>query len=230
MRLPGLFVVGTDTDVGKTAVATAIVRGFRASGRRVGVYKPVASGIASVADERGDPWRLWDAAGRPLTVEQVCPQWFAAAVAPPAAARAESRIVDELLLRGGLAPWAAASDVVVVEGAGGLFSPVGDATLVADLAREFAWPIVLVDAARLGAIGRTLATIHAARGEGLRIAAVVLSHVTEPATDEGPASLAAIVRDAMAWITSRTGVPVAVLDHGAALPSAGIDWLSLASG
>jgi len=230
MRAPGLFFVGTDTDVGKTAVATAVVRSLRASGRRVGVYKPVASGISSVADERGDPWRLWEAAGRPLTVEHVCPQWFAAAVAPPAAARAENRTVDERLLRGGLDAWTATSDVVVVEGAGGLFSPVGDATLVADLAGEFSWPIVLVDAARLGAIGRSIATIRAARGEGLRIAAVVLSHVTEPATDEGPASLAAIVRDAMAWITSRTGVPVAVLDHGASLPPAGIDWLSLAEG
>jgi len=230
MRPPGLFFVGTDTDVGKTAVATAVVRSLRASGRRVGVYKPVASGISSVADERGDPWRLWEAAGRPLTVEHVCPQWFAAAVAPPAAARAENRTVDERLLRGGLDAWTATSDVVVVEGAGGLFSPVGDATLVADLAGEFSWPIVLVDAARLGAIGRSIATIRAARGEGLRIAAVVLSHVTEPATDEGPASLAAIVRDAMAWITSRTGVPVAVLDHGASLPPAGIDWLSLAEG
>jgi len=230
MRPPGLFFVGTDTDVGKTAVATAVVRSLRASGRRVGVYKPVASGLASIADDQGDPWRLWEAAGRPLTVEHVCPQWFAAAVAPPAAARAENRTVDERLLRGGLDAWTATSDVVVVEGAGGLFSPVGDATLVADLAGEFSWPIVLVDAARLGAIGRSLATIRAARGEGLRIAAVVLSHVTEPATDEGPASLAAIVRDAMAWITSRTGVPVAVLDHGASLPPAGIDWLSLAAG
>jgi len=230
MRPPGLFVVGTDTDVGKTAVATAIVRSLRAAGHRVGVYKPVASGIASPADERGDPWRLWDAAGRPLTVEQVCPQSFAAAVAPPAAARVEGRAVDEALLRRGLDPWTPTSDVVVVEGAGGLFSPVGAATLVIDLARDFAWPLVLVDAARLGAIGLSLATIHAARGAGLRIAAVVLSHLSASTADEGPAAPAAIARDAVAWITARAGLPVVVLDHGATLPPTGIDWQSLAVG
>lgn len=228
MRPPGLFVVGTDTDVGKTAVATAIVRGLRAAGHRVGPYKPVASGIASPADERGDPWRLWDAAGRPLTVEQVCPQSFAAAVAPPAAARAEGRVVDERLMRQGIDPWMGTSDVVVVEGAGGLFSPVGASTLVVDLARDFAWPIVLVDAARLGAIGRSLATIRAARAEGLRMAAVVLSHTAPTGVDDGPASAAAIVRESVAELAARTGLPVAVLDHGATLPPPGIDWMALA--
>ncbi|MFM7244605.1 MAG: dethiobiotin synthase [Planctomycetaceae bacterium] len=230
MQLPGLFVVGTDTDVGKTVVATAIVRGLRASGRRVGVYKPVASGLSSLADERGDPWRLWDAAGRPLTVEQVCPQAFAAAIAPPAAARAEGRVVDDRLLRRGLDVWTGISDVVVVEGAGGLFSPVGESTLVVDLAKEFAWPLVLVDAARLGAIGRSLATICAARAEGLRVAAVVLSHTAAPTDAEGPASAGAIARDSAAWITSRTGLPVAVLDHGATVLPEDVDWLSLATG
>lgn len=230
MRPPGLFVVGTDTDVGKTAVATAIVRSLRASNRRVGVYKPVASGLSSRTDERGDPWRLWDAAGRPLTVERVCPQSFAAAIAPPAAARAEGRVVDDRLLRRGVEAWTGISDVVVVEGAGGLFSPVGESTLVVDLAKEFAWPLVLVDAARLGAIGRSLAAIRAARAEGLRVVAVVLSHTLAPTGAEGPVSAGAITRDAAAWITSRTGLPVAVLDHGAALPPADIDWLSLATG
>lgn len=230
MRPPGLFVVGTDTDVGKTAVATAIVRSLGVQGRRVGVYKPVASGLSSLADERGDPWMLWDAAGRPLTVEQVCPQAFAAAIAPPAAARAEGRVVDDRLLRRGLDVWTGISDVVVVEGAGGLFSPVGESTLVVDLAKEFAWPLVLVDAARLGAIGRSLATICAARAEGLRVSAVVLSHTAAPTGADGPASAGAIAREAAAWITSRSGLPVAVLDHGATVLSEGIDWLSLATG
>lgn len=230
MRPPGLFVIGTDTDVGKTAVATAIARSLWSTGLQVGVYKPVASGLARVADEQGDPWRLWDAAGRPLTVEQVCPQSFVAPVAPPAAARAEGRVIDERLLRRGLDPWIGSSDVILVEGAGGLFSPVGDSTLVVDLATEFAWPLVLVDAARLGTIGRSLATIHAARGAGLRIAAVVLSHLSAPTADGGPAAPAAIARDAVAWITARAGLPVVVLDHGATLPPTGIDWQSLAVG
>jgi len=230
MATPGLFVCGTDTDVGKTAVATAIVRGLRASGRRVGVYKPVASGFASAADDRSDAWRLWDAAGRPLSPDRVCPQSFAAALAPPAAARAEGRRVAEPLLRTGLDEWLRISDLVVVEGAGGLFSPLGETTLGVDLAREFALPLVVVDAARLGAIGRTLATVRAARAEGLRVAAVVLSHTVPACDDDRPAAARTIAREAAAEIALRAGLATAILDHGATIMPGGIDWIAVSVG
>jgi len=55
MKTPGLFVAGTDTDVGKTRVAAAILRTLRAAGQRVVAYKPVASGFASADDERSSP-------------------------------------------------------------------------------------------------------------------------------------------------------------------------------
>ena len=119
MPTPGLFVVGTDTDVGKTQVAAAIVRSLRAAGRRVGVYKPVASGCGAATAQGSDPRMLWDAAGRPLEPADVCPQTFAAAIAPVAAARAEGRRVDEGLLRTGLDRWRTVSDLVIIEGAGG---------------------------------------------------------------------------------------------------------------
>ena len=220
----GLFVTGTDTDVGKTAVACAIARQFVAAGTRVGVYKPVASGAGAFAADVG---RLWEAAGRPLTPAQVCPQSFAAPIAPPRSARAEGRVVDERLMRDGLEPWWAASDIVVVEGAGGLFSPLGDTLLNADLARELGLPLVVVDAARLGAIGRTLATVTAARASGLTVAAVVLSH-TEPLTGSlaDPASPASVARDSAADLASRLApLPVAVLEHEAMQIDPAIEWL-----
>jgi dethiobiotin synthetase len=81
-----LVVCGTDTDVGKTAVAVALVRGLvrdgLRSGLRVGVYKPVASGWKP-DDANGDALQLWDAAGRPLSLEAVCPQSFPAPISPP---------------------------------------------------------------------------------------------------------------------------------------------------
>lgn len=230
MPIPGLFIAGTDTDVGKTRVAAAIARGLAAGGRRVGVYKPVASGFASPADERSDAWILWDAAGRPRSPAEVCPQSFAAAIAPAASARAEGRRVDERLLRDGLEPWLAASDIVVVEGAGGLFSPLGEHTLVSDLARDFAWPVVVVDSARLGAIGRSLAVVIAARAEAIGVAAVVLSHVAPPAAGWGSVDGRAIAREAALAIADRTGVPTAILDHAAPRPMPDLDWFTLASG
>ena len=85
MKRAGLFVVGTDTDVGKTHVATAIVRSLAVSGRRVGVYKPVASGCATADDTAGDAWLLWDAAGKPLAPGDV----FQGATSAPGGSHAE---------------------------------------------------------------------------------------------------------------------------------------------
>lgn len=227
----GLFVTGTDTDVGKTCAAVAIVRSLVAAGRRVGVYKPVASGVAKPDDPGSDPSRLWEAAGRPGTLAQVCPQVFAAAIAPVRAAAASGRTVDESLLRAGLAAWRS-SEVVVVEGAGGLFSPLGANSLGADLAREFALPLVVVDSTRLGAIGRTLATVRAARAEGLAIAACVLSEVTPPRGAPGdPRADAQITADAVADLRRLLpGVPISILGHEAAAFAPDIDWWAAAGG
>lgn len=231
----GLFVTGTDTDVGKTAVACAIARQLVAEGLRVGVYKPAASGVGPAAGGvRMPPMdleRLWEAAGRPLAMEAVCPQVFAAPIAPPQSARAEGRAVDEQLLRDGISPWWNASEIVLVEGAGGLFSPLGDTLLNADLAKDFCLPLVVVDAARLGAIGRTLATVTAARACGLAIAAVVLSH-TQPSAGNpaDPASPAGIARASAEELARRLApVPVGVLAHEAARIEPVIDWPALAS-
>lgn len=225
----GLFVVGTDTDVGKTAVAVAIVAELAARGTRVGVYKPVASGTQGPGS---DAARLWRAAGQPLALDAVCPQSFAAALAPADAARAEGREVDEELLRRGIEPWRAATELVVVEGAGGLFSPLGPRTLVGDLAREFRLPLVIVDAARLGLVGRTLMACRAARAEGLSVAAVVISQVAPPHGDpHEPASAAAILRSGLATLRSRLPeVPIGVLGHGVARIEPAFEWRTLAGG
>jgi dethiobiotin synthetase len=232
----GLFVTATDTDVGKTAVAVAIVTELVAAGHRVGVYKPVASGVSRDAAGQpavaSDPERLWQAAGRPLSIEAVCPQAFALPLAPAWAARAEGRTIDEKLLRTGFNVWRDTSDLVVVEGAGGLFSPLADATLNADLVRDLKLPLVVVDAARLGAIGRVLAVVRAAQAEGLFVTAVMLSHVRPPAGDPtDPTSDMAIARASAADLARRLpGVCVGTLAHAAARVTPALDWLSHARG
>lgn len=224
-------MAGTDTGVGKTAVAAAILRQMVAEGRRAGAYKPVASGVGgpSLAGDAtpGDPEMLWRAAGRPLSVAVVCPQAFKAAIAPAAAARAEGREIDESLLRSGIGPWTETSECIVVEGAGGLFSPLSDRTLNVDLAREFGYPLVLVDSGRLGAIGRVLSTARAAAAEGIRLAAVVISHVTpldEKRADD-PASDWSIAEAARIDLSRRLApVPVLLLRHRADRIEPATDW------
>ena len=171
----GLFITGTDTDVGKTAVAVAILK--QCVGQRIDcrAYKPVASGVQCGLS---DIERLWQATEKSGSREDVCPQSFQLAVAPEQAAAAEEKQIDDGLLRKGLYPHRS-SKFIVIEGAGGLFSPLSHQTLNVDLARELQVPIVIVDRSHLGAIGRTLMAVTAAEAAGLTVAAVVLSQ-TEP--------------------------------------------------
>ena len=237
MQGGGLYVTGTDTGVGKTVVAAAIIRRLAAGGCRVAGYKPVASGFGAAGEEAGpevesDARLLWEATGRRGALTDVCPQAFAAPISPPRSARAEGRVVDERLLVEGLSFWRRSSDLVVVEGAGGLFSPLCDTLTNADLARRFGMPLVIVDAARLGTIGRTLAHVRAAAAAGLRVAAVVLSQVVPPSGSlDDPASTASIARDSAFDIAALVApVPVAMVAHGGPLFHPDLDWRRLAGG
>jgi dethiobiotin synthetase len=195
----GLFITGTGTGVGKTYVAALIASELVKSGKRVGVYKPVASGC----DTRDgtlvspDAVALWNAAGQLGTLEAVCPQLFAAPLAPHLAARAEGQRVDAGLLRSGLKFWLERSDFVLVEGAGGLMSPISDDDYNADLAIAFGFPLVVVAANELGTINATIQTLITAStycpvseedddgpsSDGLRIAGIVLNSPRKLADD-----------------------------------------------
>ena len=186
LQIPGLFVAGTDTEVGKTYVACLIARTCVEQGLRVAVYKPVLSGRSADGHRHDDDFRLWDAAGRPGRYEDVCPQKFTAPLAPHLAARQEGRSVDEHRLVKGIAPWRKDYDLVIVEGAGGLMSPISDSLYVADLAAEFGLPLIVVAPNRLGVINQTLQTLIAACTfrDGLSVAGVVLNEIDAESPDE----------------------------------------------
>ena len=116
----GLFVTGTDTEVGKTYVSAIIARSIAAAGNSVGVYKPIASDCIREGDQvySPDAVALWESAGRPLKLADVCPQRFEAPMAPHLAAKAEGKSVDSDLLRTGIERWTGNCDIVIVEGAG----------------------------------------------------------------------------------------------------------------
>jgi dethiobiotin synthetase len=225
-RTAGLFITGTDTGVGKTYVGCLIARSLRARGVRVGVYKPVASGCQREGDTlvSGDALALWRAAGEPGDLEHVCPQRFAAPLAPHLAARAEGREVEESLLRSGLDYWRDRSDIVLVEGAGGLMSPLTEEDYVADLAADFGFPLVVVTRNALGTIHQTLATLIAAAAfeNGLPIAGIVLNW---PSQAEDDPSTAHNRRE----LVARCVPPLlAELGHGAEAFSEDVEWLALA--
>lgn len=221
----GLFITGTDTGVGKTCVAAAIARGLLKIGMRVGVYKPAASGCMRVGKHlvSEDAVQLWEAAGRPGSLSRVCPQLFAAPLAPHLAAKSEGRQLDEKLLLTGIDYWLERSDIVLVEGAGGLLSPLGEKKYVADLARTFGFPLVVVAPNRIGTINQTLQTLLAAQAYDLKVASIVLSDLLppdalDPSVQSNPAELAC-----------RASAPLlARLRHNALELDTIVDWPALA--
>ena len=179
MKVPGFFVTGTNTEVGKTYVGSLIAKTLFEQGINVGVYKPVASGCASHNGELipQDALELWQAAGKPKTLAEVCPQKFKAPLAPHVAARNEGKRVDCKLLRDGIRPWLDDCDFLIVEGAGGMMSPVSDEDYAADLAFEFGLPLIVVVANELGCINQTLQTLltAAAYRGGMPVAGIILN-------------------------------------------------------
>ena len=173
----GLFITGTDTGVGKTWVAAGIARAVREAGHRVGVYKPVATGVAPsrLLECESDARRLWSASGRPAPPERVCPQAFAEPLAPPIAAARAGTQVDAALLRSGAAWWRDRCDLLVVEGVGGLLCPLTDTETVADLAVDLGFPLIVVARLGLGTLNHTLLTVEAAARRGLTVGGVVLN-------------------------------------------------------
>lgn len=184
----GVFIIGTDTEVGKTFQACRLARALRARGKKVGVYKPVASGalpsgctrnekpsVGNLSTGNGDAELLQAAADSPEPLSRICPQSFAASIAPPVAARLEGKQVDQRLLIEGAQWWRDRCDFLIVEGAGGALSPISDSMLVLDLAQKLHLPLVLVAANRLGAVNHTLLSIEAAAARQLELLGIVLN-------------------------------------------------------
>ena len=113
---------------------------------------------------------------RTLT-DRICAHRFHAPMAPNVAARMEGRVLSGDDLVGGLDAWQCHADLVLIEGAGGLLSPLSDGMLVADLVRLLTSPTLIVAANRLGTIHQTLATVEAAQSRGIKVVAVVLNEV-----------------------------------------------------
>lgn len=175
------FFAGTDTEVGKTFAASLVASSLHQDGKRVGVYKPVASDCPTVdgALVAEDAVALWQAAGKPRTLDDVCPQKFIQPLAPPEAATAEGKTVDAALLRSGAACWEEDFDLMIVEGAGGLMSPLAHGVLNIDLVKQFDSPqMVIVAANRLGVVHQVLATTTAAIHLGVKPYGVILNQIT----------------------------------------------------
>lgn len=225
----GLFVTGTDTGVGKTVVAGAVVAALRARGERVAAYKPVVTGL----DEPVEPgWPrdhelLAAAAGVPAGA--VTPHTFGPAVSPHLAAELAGveLDVDAMVVAASAAVAEAGADVLVAEGVGGLLVPLTRDHTVRDLAVALGLPLLVAARPGLGTISHTLLTLEAARAAGLQVAAVVMTPWPESSDAMTRSNRATIARiggvDVAALPRLPDGHPPSLAAGGAALPIG--DWL-----
>lgn len=178
-----IAVAGSGTDVGKTFVTCRLIEDLRARGLRVVPRKPVASGVNDDDVGSSDTDRLLSAAGLPLSARDVVSPWrFQNALAPNAAAHLEGVALSlQAIVAACSIPDEEAdedeADVVVVETAGGVMSPLTDAATQLDLLVALGAPVVLVvEGSYLGWISHTLTALLALQQAALRVVCVVVNH------------------------------------------------------
>lgn len=174
----GLLITGTDTEVGKTVVTSALVAYWLTyhSRQTLGLMKPVQSGV-------GDWERYLDLFDLDQAPETIAPQRFTAPLAPPLAAAQEGKRIDLAAVWQLLSQLLAERQLVLIEALGGLGSPVTDEWTVADLAAAWSLPIVLVVPVQLGAIAQSVANVALARQHHLAVKGLILNCV-RPTTPE----------------------------------------------
>lgn len=222
----GVFVTGTDTEVGKTVVAAAICAAAVAKGMRVAAFKPVVTGLDEpTVDWPRDHELLASAANAGQSPEDVAPHRYGPAVSPHLAESLAGDSVDPEALVDAAHTEAAKADALVVEGVGGLLVPLTGDYLVRDFAGELSLPLVIAARPGLGTISHSLLTIEAARAVALRVQAVVLTPWPDDPDEMLRSNKETIERFGEVPVIGlpRTD-PAGLAEAGATLPVS--DWLS----
>ncbi len=176
------FVTGTDTEVGKTVASTALLQAARAQGFNTAGYKPVASGSEMTAQglRNSDALALQHNSSLTLAYEAVNPYTFAEPTSPHIISADEQRPIEFAELSAGLRALEQQADWVLVEGAGGWFTPLSQEQTFADWVIAEQLPVILVVGVKLGCINHAMLTAQAVQQAGLRLAGWVANDVVAP--------------------------------------------------
>jgi dethiobiotin synthetase len=177
LKIPGLFITGTDTGIGKTVVTGAIARHLKLRGRRVAVSKPVASGCERRREGlvSEDAEYIAHCADTPHPLDDVCPQRFAEPLAPAVAAARAGQAVNWAEIQRSHDLMTIGADCMLVEGAGGIMVPLDEQATVLDLIRWCGLPTVVVARPNLGTINHTVLTVQRLQDAGVKVVGVVIN-------------------------------------------------------
>ena len=176
------FVTGTDTEVGKTVASSALLQAANQLGFNTAGYKPVASGSDLTAQglRNEDALALQRNSRVALSYEQVNPYTFAEPTSPHIISADEGRPIAATTLSSGLRELERLADWVLVEGAGGWFTPLSDELTFADWVQREQLPVILVVGVKLGCINHAMLTAQAVQQAGLRLAGWIANDVVAP--------------------------------------------------
>lgn len=188
--MSGVFVTAIGTDCGKTHVSAAVLRELTARGRPALALKPVMSGFSPDELEASDAGRLLRAMGRAVSAEAIagiCWKSFVEPLAPNVAARRAGVAMDYASLLGFVRDRITGpARPVLVEGAGGVMSPLTDTHTNIDLASDLALPVLLLATSYLGAVSHTLTAVDVLRRRGCAPTTIVVSQPTANAGEPAP--------------------------------------------
>ena len=224
MMTRGFFITGTDTGVGKTLVAVALTRAIVARGIRCAVMKPVAAGGIRMPEGlfNDDALELLAASNVKAPYEQVNPWMLSTPASPHLAARMDGVSIGVERVLAAQERLAAASDLLIVEGAGGWHAPISATETMADIAEKMALPVVLVVGLRLGCLNHALLTREGIRARALPLAGWVANKLESEMPHAGAN---------IETLTTRFGAPpLATVPPGTVAASVGpLAWASEAS-
>lgn len=213
-----LFITATGTDIGKTFVATALIRGWKARGLSIGAYKPIVSGVDPADPAGSDPALMLEALGTPVTtgaLDRIAPWRFQPALSPDMAAEREGQSIDysDLLI------WCRKAangpqDRILIEGAGGVMVPINRDHLFRDLIADLKMPALVVAGSYLGTISHTLSTLEALHMADIPVAGVVVS---ESENSPVPLEETIAAMERFVWSSRFFGLPRRALSEGDAV-------------
>lgn len=189
------FITGTDTDVGKSLVACALIEAFAARGCRVAPMKPIAAGTVDVdgVEMNTDVIALREVSGSTAALRDINPYCFSEAMAPHLAAQHENVTVELDVIKAAFDRLKSDVDTVLVEGAGGFLVPMSMNRSMSEIPAALGLEVILVVGMRLGVLNHALLTIEAIRARGLTLAGWVANTTAAGATmlafDENHATL-----------------------------------------
>ncbi|MDA8241918.1 MAG: dethiobiotin synthase [Nitrospiraceae bacterium] len=178
----GFFVTGTDTGVGKTIVAGALIKALNFLGFRTGVMKPIESGCGREGDVLipFDGMFLKQTARIEEPITCVTPCCLESPLAPLAASERDMKEIDIDEIRRSFSLLEKKYEAMVVEGIGGLMVPIREGYYVMDVAREFGLPLLVVAKPGLGTVNHTMLTVRCALNEGLDVAGIIINYSQPP--------------------------------------------------